>query len=422
MPAGSWSLLIPLIILVILSGFFSATETAFTCASKIKLKTLNTNGNKRAGKVLHFIENKLDKLINTVLIGNNIVNLSASAISTLFFAKILINAKIDSTVAATAVITVVVLIFGEIIPKNLAKTYPEKISMFFYPVILFFYWILKPLSFLFSGWNFIISKIFKTKSEDIITEDEIMTFVEEAEEDGTLKKDETELIRSVIEFDDLEVEDILTPRVNISAVEISSDISEIKNTFEQSGFSRLPVYKQSIDSIVGIIHEKDFYNFYISKKGEFSQIVQDAYFTTQHTKISKLLKTLQKKRIQMAIVLDEYGGTLGIVTIEDILEELVGEIYDEHDEELSFHKKIQEGHYIFDGNEQLEKAFKVLEIESEKSENFDASTVSGWIIEYLGEIPSVGKEFEYSGYIFKVLKSTVKKVLEVSAFRLKTSQ
>lgn len=413
MPDGSYPLLISLIILVVFSGFFSATETAFSCSSKIKLKTLFTNGNKRAGKVLNFIENKFDSSISTILIGNNIVNLSASAISTLFFAKIIFNAKIDSTVVSTAVITIIILVFGEILPKFIAKTYPEKIAMTFYPVFSVIYYILKPLSFVFSGWNWLCSKILKLKNEEIITEDEIMTFVEEAEEDGTLKKDETELIRSVIEFDDLEVEDILTPRVNISAVDIDSDLEEIKKIFETSGFSRLPVYKESIDSIIGIVHEKDFYNYYISRTGKFADIVQEAYFTTQHTKISKLLKNLQNKHIQMAIVLDEYGGTLGLATIEDILEELVGEIYDEHDEEIAYHKVLKDGSIIFDGNTPLESCFEILKIDTEKCNNFEASTLGGFIIEYLGEIPAVGKEFTFENYKIKILKSTVKKVLQV---------
>ncbi|MBQ0161592.1 MAG: HlyC/CorC family transporter [Treponema sp.] len=413
MPAGSWSLLISLIILILLSGFFSATETAFSCASRIKLRTLFTNGNKRAGRVLFLAEKKFDKLISTILIGNNIVNLSASAISTLLFAKIILNSKIDSTVISTAVITVAVLIFGEITPKYIAKTYPEKLAMAFYPFIMLLYYVFYPLNLIFSGWKFLISHVFKLNREEIITEDEIMTFVEEAQEDGTLKQDETKLIRSVIEFDDLEVEDILTPRVNIAAVDLKASLDEIKLIFQRTGFSRLPVYKGSIDSIIGTIHEKDFYNHYVANKNNLSEIVQDAYFTTEHTKISKLLKTLQKKRIQMAIVLDEYGGTLGIVTLEDILEELVGEIWDEHDEEITYHKKLNDTTYLFYGNSPLDKAFEILGLDEDKAESFDASTVSGWVIEVLGEIPPAGKQFEYENCSIEILKSTVKKVLQV---------
>lgn len=417
MPAGSASLLISLIVLIIFSGFFSATETAYSCASKIKLRTLFMNGNKKAGKVLDLAENRFDNLLSTILLGNNIVNLSASAIATILFAKILINPAIDSTVISTMIVTVAVLLFGEITPKFIAKAYPEKIAMAFYPIIKILYYILYPFNFLLSGWQLLIGKIFKIKKEEIITEAEIMTFVEEAQEDGTLKQDETKLIRSVIEFDDLEVTDIFTPRVNLAAVEITSSFDEILKTFNKSGHSRLPVYKDSIDTIVGLIHIKEFYNLYTTKSGSLSDIIQEAHFTTEHTKISKLLKDLQNKRAQLAIVIDEYGGTAGIVTIEDILEELVGEIYDEHDQKISYHKKINNNHFIFNGNTPLDYAFEVLGLNSKELEKFEANTVSGWVIEVLGEIPVNETKFEYENLIVEVLKSTVRKVLKIQVMK-----
>ena len=417
MPAGSVSLLISLIILIILSGFFSATETAYSCASKIKLRTLFTNGNKRAGKVLDLAENRFDNLLSTILLGNNIVNLSASAIATILFAKLLINPAIDSAVISTAVVTVAVLIFGEITPKYIAKTYPEKIAMVFYPFIICFYYILYPFNLLLSGWQWLVGKIFGIKKDEVITEDEIMTFVEEAEEDGTLKENETKLIKSVIEFDDLEVGDIFTPRVNMTAVEIHQNLDEILKAFQTSGHSRLPVYKESIDSITGIIHIKDFYRLYTEKNGSLSDILQEVHFPTEHTKISKLLKNLQNKRSQLAIVMDEYGGTSGIVTIEDIIEELVGEIYDEHDEKITLHRKISDSHYIFDGNAPLGNAFEVLGIDPEKAEDYDANTVSGWVIELLGEIPVNGKKFDFENFTVEVLKSTVRKVLRIQVIK-----
>lgn len=417
MPAGSVSLLISLIILIILSGFFSATETAYSCASKIKLRTLFTNGNKRAGKVLDLAENRFDNLLSTILLGNNIVNLSASAIATILFAKLLINPAIDSAVISTAVVTVAVLIFGEITPKYIAKTYPEKIAMVFYPFIICFYYILYPFNLLLSGWQWLVGKIFGIKKDEVITEDEIMTFVEEAEEDGTLKENETKLIKSVIEFDDLEVGDIFTPRVNMTAVEIHQNLDEILKAFQTSGHSRLPVYKESIDSITGIIHIKDFYRLYTEKNGSLYDILQEVHFTTEHTKISKLLKNLQNKRSQLAIVMDEYGGTSGIVTIEDIIEELVGEIYDEHDEKITLHRKISDSHYIFDGNAPLGNAFEVLGIDPEKAEDYDANTVSGWVIELLGEIPVNGKKFDFENFTVEVLKSTVRKVLRIQVIK-----
>lgn len=404
-------LLIAIIALILMSGFFSSTETAYSCASRIKLRTLASAGNKRAKKVLDLAENKYDKFISTVLVGNNIVNLSASTLSTIFFARLISDGN-TSALVSTIAITVAVLIFGEITPKFIAKVYPEKMAMTFYPLIKLFYYVFYVFNWIFGGWKWLIGKIFRMKNEDVVTEEEIMTIVEEAEEDGTLNTEETKLIRSVIEFDDLEVGDILVPRVNIVAADFSSSMEEIKKIFNKEGFSRIPVYKDSIDTIVGTIHEKDFFNAYLNGKKGIDGILQDAYYTTEHAKISDLLRSLQKQKVHLAVVLDEYGGTLGLVTLEDILEELVGEIYDEHDEVINHFKELSENTFVVDGNASVSEAFEKFGIEDEE-ENFDASTVSGWIIEHLGEIPTSGAKFSYLNLDVEVLKSTVKKVLQV---------
>ena len=404
-------ILVALIILVFLSGFFSATETAFTSANKIKLRTLAQSGNVRAKKVLDLAENKFDKLISVLLVGNNIVNLTASTLSVLFFQKIL-SSDANYSLISTIAITVVVLMFGEITPKYIAKVYSEKLAMSLLPFVQFFYYILYPVHFLFGGLRFVISKIFKGTPDDKITEDEIMTVVEEAEDDGTLKAEETKLIRSVIEFDDLEVGDILVPRVNIVAVDITSTMEEIKKVFETEGYSRIPVYKDSVDTIIGTIHEKDFYNAYLAGKTSIDEFMQNAFYTTEHVKISKLLRTLQKKKVHIAVVLDEYGGTLGLVTLEDILEELVGEIWDEHDEEVDYFKRISENCYLVDGNAPIDDVFEFFG-DKDENENFEASTLSGWLIEYLGEIPHAGKRLDYLNLRFEIMKSTVKRILQV---------
>lgn len=408
-------LIIALVVLVIFSAFFSSTETAFSCASRIKLRTLATTGNKRAEKTLILAEDKYDKLISTILIGNNIVNIAAATLATSLFAMFIKDGA-TASVVSTAVTTVVVLIFGEITPKLIAKFYPEKISMAYYPLVVFFYYVLYPFNLIFSGWRFFISKLFGLKSDDTVTEDEIMTIVEEAEEDGTLKTEETKLIRSVIEFDDLEVGDILVPRVNITAIEVSTPLSEIKNLFNKEGYSRLPVYKDSIDTIIGTIHEKDFFNAYLAGKKNINDILQNAFYTTEHAKISVLLKQLQKKKVHIAIVLDEYGGTLGLVTLEDILEELVGEIYDEHDEEINYFKQTSENTFVADGNAPIDEMFNFFELDGE-DENFDANTLSGFIIEKMGEIPKAGDKTTHLNLEFEVLKSTVKKVLSAKITR-----
>ena len=264
MPDGSVPLLIALIVLIVLSGFFSAAETAYSCASRIKLRALSVGGNKRAAKTLDIAENKFDKLLSTILVGNNIVNITTATLATVFFTRILAGTSVNPSFITTVVVTVTVLIFGEITPKFLAAAYPEKFAMSFYPVTLFFFWILYGFNFVFSGWKWLIAKIFRIKDEDKITEEEIMTVVEEAEEDGTIRKDETRLIRSVIEFDDVEVGDILVPRVNMVAVDVDSSMEEIKRVFDKEGYSRLPVYRGEIDKVIGTIHQKDFFSAFLS--------------------------------------------------------------------------------------------------------------------------------------------------------------
>ncbi|MCR5496046.1 MAG: hemolysin family protein [Treponema sp.] len=414
MPGGSSHLLISLIILVLCSGFFSATETAYSCLSKIKLKTLFTNGNKRAGKVLEFAETKYDRLLSTILIGNNIVNISASAIATIFFARLLVNTKIDSTFVATVVMTIALLIFGEITPKYIAKAYPEKLSMLFYPVIKAIYYLLIPVNVIFIGWKKLISKIFRLDRKEVITEDEIMTFVEEAEDAGTLNKNETKLIQSVIDFDDLEAKTILTPRVNITAVKDDTDLESVKKLFQKSGFSRLPLFSDSLDNITGVIHLKDFYRKSAQCKS-IKDIAQKPYFITEHTKISKLLKDFQKKQIQFSVVLDEYGGTLGIVTMEDILEELVGEIWDEHDTVFSDYHKCPDGSFIFSGTISLEKMFDLIGADIEKVER-KTSTLSGWIIEQKGEIPAEGSLIESDDFTLEILKTNDKIISKIKVY------
>ena len=420
MPDGSVPLLIALIILILFSAFFSMTETAYSCANRIKLRALASNGNVKAQKVLNLAEKDYDRLISTILIGNNIVNIVATTLATILFTMIYVNNPATGNVVSTVVMTLSILIFGEITPKLIAKTYPEKISMLVYPLIKLFYYLLFLLNLIFSGWKWIISKIFRFKNDDVVTEAEIMTMVEEAEEDGTLKTEETELIRSVIEFDDLEVGDILVPRVNIVAVDVSSSMDEIKKVFAKEGYSRIPVYKESVDTIIGTIHEKDFYNAYLQGKKGIDGIMQNALYTTEHAKISDLLRQLQKKKMHIAVVLDEYGGTLGLLTMEDILEELVGEIYDEHDEIINYFKDVKEDTCLVDGNAPIKDFFEKFDLDEDES--IDANTVSGFVIELAGIIPHAGYQLEYKNLLIEVLKSTVKRVLQIKVIVTETEE
>lgn len=409
MPEGSPSLLIAIIVLIVLSSFFSATETAYTSINSIKLKSLAQKEN-RYKKVM-FLYDRYDKLLSSILIGNNIVNITASSLSVLFFAKV-ITGNIDYTVVSTVVMTITVLIFGEITPKYIAKINPERTALAFYPFIICFYYILTPLNYVFGGVKFLIGKIFKIKEDNLITDDELITIVNEAEEDGTLKEEESNLIKSAIEFDDLEVKDILIPRINVIAVPLDSEKGAVKRIFEKERYSRLPVYGENIDSIVGIIHEKDFYRNYSKKDFNIKDIMQEVTFVVEHTKISDLLKKLQAKKLHMAVVLDEYGGTLGIVTVEDIIEELVGEIYDEHDEEFVEIKENPDGTYLVNCATEIDNFFEKFELVDDEEE-FDANSVGGWVTEHLGELPLTGRTFDYKNLTVMVTKTTRKKVLEI---------
>ena len=409
------SLSIVIAILILLSAFFSGTETAYSCVNKIKLKSMCALGKKNAKAVCSFADEKYDKLITAILVGNNIVNLTASALGTILFAQLIDDATLAPTVS-TAVLTVAVLIFGEITPKYFASVYPEKACFVFYPLMQFFYWILMPLSKIFDLYKAGIAKLFKLKKDETVTDEELMSLVDEAEESGTLKEDESELVRSALEFDDLKVEDILVPRVDVYAVEEDTTMEEVREVFRKTGYSRLPVYKETIDNVIGLIHERDFFNGYVSGEKEIGHLVQEIVFTTEYTRISTLLKQLQKNKIHMAAVSDEYGGLVGIVTLEDILEELVGEIWDEHDQEEVLFGKINEDEYWVDGKCNLFDFFALYEMEDE-ADKYESNTVGGWVTEKFGEIPPIGQIIVTKGLEIKIVKATKQKVLKVRSKR-----
>ncbi len=401
-----------IVVLVLLSGFFSGTETAYSCANKIKLKSMVALGKKNAKAVYKFADENYDKLVTTILIGNNIVNLTASALSAILFGQLLFGTGIDATTISTIVLTVVVLLFGEITPKYLASVYPEKMCFVFYPLMQLFYYLLLPFGKIFDLYKAGLAKIFKLEKDEAVTDEELRSLVDEAEEDGTLKEDESELVRSALEFDDLKVEDILVPRVDVYAVNESETMDEIKETFEKTGYSRLPVYKDTIDNVVGLIHQRDFYASYIKGDKDISSVVQDIVFTTEYTRISALLKQLQKSKIHMAAVSDEYGGLVGIVTLEDILEELVGEIWDEHDEEEVLSGKIADGEFWVDGKCELTDFFNLYDMEENDLE-CESNTVGGWVTEQYGAIPPIGEIIRYKNIDLKIVKATQQKVLRI---------
>ncbi len=410
-------LTIIIVVLVLLSGFFSGTETAYSCANRIKLKSMVMLGKKNAKAVYKFADENYDKLVTTILIGNNIVNLTASALGTILFTKLLFGTNVDPTSISTIVLTVVVLLFGEITPKYFASVYPEKCCFLFYPLMQLFYWILLPFGKIFDGYKAVLAKVFKLKKDETVTDAELMSLVDEAEEDGTLKEDESELVRSALEFDDLKVEDILVPRVDVFAVEEKTSMEEVREVFKKTGYSRLPVYQDTIDNVIGLIHERDFYNGFVEGEKEIGPLVQEIVFTTEYTRISTLLKQLQKKKIHMAAVSDEYGGLVGIVTLEDILEQLVGEIWDEHDEEEVLYGKIADDEYWVDGKCALEDFFALYDMEDE-DEKYESNTVGGWAMEKYGEIPPIGETLRCKDLEIKIVKANKQKVLKVRSKRV----
>ncbi len=392
-------------ILILMSAFFSATEIAFSSLNQIKIKHMIINGNKKAKKTLYYAEN-FEKVLTTILIGNNIVNIASASLATIIFVTYWENSGVT---ISTAVMTVLVLIFGEITPKSIAKKVPEKWALAITPVLTLFMYALYPLSLFFGLWQKLMTRIFKFEKESSITEEELLTYVSEVQQEGGINENEGELIRSVIDFDDLKVEEIFTPRVNVIAISESDDFKKITHAFKHTGYSRLPVYDTNIDHITGIINHKDFYNLVLLEKQPLNTIIKPPVFVTEYMKVSHLLELLKENKAHMAIVKDEFGGTLGIVTMEDILEEIVGDIWDEHDEIIEQIAKIDDVTYRVKGNADLEDIFEALGME----EDLDFATVNGWVMEELGRIPVVGDEFNYKNLKVSVTSADTKRVIEV---------
>ena len=397
-----------LVILVGFSAFFSASETAFSSLNQIRLKSRAEDGDSSAARVLAMAE-QYDKLLSTILIGNNIVNIAAASIGTILFTQML-GAERGATMS-TIVLTIIVLIFGEVTPKSLAKEMPEKVATAVSPFLVLLMSLMTPLTWLFTQWKKLLGHFVHSGEADTITEGELMTMVSEAENDGELTDRESELIRSAIEFDDVEVEEILTPRVDVVAVEDDIPLEELAQTFAESGYSRLPVYHGTIDNIIGVVHEKDFYIARLKKATKIDDLVVPTLYTTGSTQISQLLRTLREQHHHLAVVVDEYGGTEGIITLEDILEELVGEIWDEHDEVTEDFRKQSDGSWLVSGSASVDDLYEELDLPEE--EDIDSNTVNGLVQEKTCHLPKVGDRFtlgEYDGVVTRTAKRRVTEV------------
>ena len=413
MDSSTVAMLAALAALIALSAYFSATETAFTSLNRIRLKTRADDGDKRAARTLALAAD-YDRLLSTLLIGNNIVNNVATTIGAVLFIKLIGSAK-GPTVSAT-VLTVVILVFGEVTPKSLAKERPEVWAIAATPLLRVLAVVLTPVNFLFTQWKKLLRVLLRHQDDDGITEEELMGMVDQAETEGSLDQHESDLIRNAIEFNDMEVSEILTPRVDLEALADTATMEEAAAMYASSGFSRLPIYHDSIDNIIGVLHEKDFYAAYCRGVKRLSELKSSVLYTTETARISDLLRQLQQNKVHMAVVVDEYGGTQGIVTMEDIMEELVGEIWDEHDEVIEEFRKQSDGSYLVACSADLDDLYDLFDMKP--SEEYDASSVSGWVMEEIGRVPDVGDRFRADGLEVCVTRVEHRRVMEIRVRRL----
>ena len=419
-PDSIWMLVI-MFVLLALSAFFSSVETAFSSFNRIRIKNLAQSGNKRANTVIS-LEEKYDKLLTSVLIGNNIVNIALSSIATIFFVDLIKGNESLGATLSTIIVTVAVLIFGEITPKVVARENADGYVIAIAPIVNGIMVVLTPLSIIFGGWSALVHKVFNSKSEQAsITGDELITIVDEAEEDGAIETDEGNLIRSAIEFNDVCAGDILTPRVDICAVPKDASIEEIAKTFMENSYSRLPVYDEDIDDIIGVLHQKDFFVAYHNNNKTVTKHLKKPVHVTEHIKLDDLLQVLKREKSHLAVVVDEFGGTMGIVTMEDIIEELIGDVWDEHDEVVNDYKELADGTFVVKCSADLDDFLERFEINIPDEEDMP-QTVNGYIMKELESFPQVGDVFEINGLNIEIKKIGKKRVEEIKVKKINETE
>lgn len=405
MDSSSIGIIVALVLLVIASAYFSATETAFSSLNKIRLRNMADDGNRKAEATLRLAED-FDRLLSTLLVGNNIVNITAATLGTLFFTKL--SPEYGATIS-TVVLTLVILTFGEISPKTIAKEHAEAWAMSSTPFLRVLSTVLRPLTILFSLLQKGIGKLFHASGDRGITEDELITMVSTAEDEGGLDQNESRLIRSAIEFGDMEVEEILTPRVDIVSISDQASAKELDELISSNRFSRIPVWHESIDTIIGMIHEKDFHEAELGDNDSWKHLISPVIYVTTTSPVADLLYEMQRRKMHMSVVVDEYGGTEGLVTLEDILEELVGEIWDEHDEVVERIRKQEDGSYLISCSASIDDVFQLFDLRMDD----DMTTLSAWVIDSLGHIPKIGDQFTYENLQVTVTKLQRMRVLEI---------
>ena len=394
-----------------LSAYFSATETAFSSANTTRLRTLAEKGSGNAALALKLLE-QYDRLLSTILIGNNIVNIATASIGTVLFVKHYGDA---GATISTVVVTVVVLIFGEISPKSIAKDCAEKCAMLSAPILQVLIWVLMPLNLLFSLWKKLLAKVFRLNGDSKMSQEELLMLVNEVQQDGSIDRDEGELLKNAIGFSEQEAQDILIHRVDLAALPVTASKEEVAALFTQTKYSRLLIYQDSIDHILGTVHQKDFYVGCGVTEQPLSAIISPPVFALENEPIRLLLKKLQQAKTHVAVVVDEYGGTCGIVTMEDILEELVGEIWDEHDEEEVFLRKTAPDTYTVDAGMDFDDFAEFFQLKTDS----EMVSVSGWVMEQFGRVPAAGDSFTFENLAVQVTKVENHRIEEIQVTQQK---
>ena len=409
------SMVIDLVVLLVLSAIFSSAETAFLSTNKIRLRNLQEDGEKKAGLVLDLLENQ-NRLISTLLVGNNIVNISSSALATKMATDYFGDAGVG---IATGIMTLLVLVFGEVVPKNLAAAHAEGWAMFVAPFIKLISVILTPLVFLLTKLSDTVVRFSKKNEEEdpTITEDEFKILVNVGQEEGVFDESETEMINSIMEFDETYVKAIMVPRIDIVAVDVDDSINDALRLIIDGGHSRIPAYEESIDNIVGILYAKDIFEHLNANFDELKvkELIRDAYYIPETKKVSDLLNELRLKKVHMAIILDEYGGTNGLVTIEDLIEEIIGDIQDEYDVEEDLIVMHSDNQLVADARAPIgdvEEAFD-MELDEEILEDSEADTIGGLAFEHLGGIPEVNDEVTVGRFLIRIINVSGRRITKV---------
>ena len=397
-----------------LSAYCSATETAFSSANTTRLRTLAEKGSGNAALALKLLE-QYDRLLSTILIGNNIVNIATASIGTVLFVRHYGDA---GATISTVVVTVVVLIFGEISPKSIAKDCAEKCAMLSAPILRVLIWVLMPLNLLFSLWKKLLAKVFRLNTDSKMSQEELLMLVDEVQQDGSIDRDEGELLKNAIGFSEQEAQDILIHRVDLAALPVTASKEEVAALFTQTKYSRLLIYQDSIDHILGTVHQKDFYVGCGVTEQPLSAIISPPVFALENEPIRALLKKLQQAKTHVAVVVDEYGGTCGIVTMEDILEELVGEIWDEHDEEEVFLRKIAPDTWLVDAGMAFDDFAEFFQLKTDS----EMVSVSGWVMEQFGRVPEAGDSFVFENLTVRVTRVENHRIEEIQVTREESAE